>query len=126
MSSFNGIPFSVVAENTNWFPGVVMDDDGKYLFRCRAWIETISDRRALAKWVSLVTWKRPLGTISTIGHVEAGRGKAKLVIPDQGGTSKQHTAVLVGMTGVQAYGKYANKGFYGDLIFILLSDPMDA
>lgn len=124
MSSFNGIDFQVEAVNTNWFPAIAMDDEGKYTYQCRAFMASISERRALAKWVSLVTWKRPLGTLSTIGHVEAGRGKARLVIPNEGGVAKTHTAVLIAMTDVQMYALYRDKGFMADLSFVILSDPM--
>lgn len=125
MSSFNGIPFKVLTVNTNWFPMVALDDEGKYVYQCRAFIEDVTKRRALAKWVSIVTWKRPLGTISIIGHVDAGRGKARLRIPDEGGTAKTHTAVLTSVTDVEGYGLYADKGFLADLQFVILSDPMD-
>lgn len=123
MSSFNGIPFQIEAADSRWLPQPNLDDDGKYVFTCRAFFDTLAHRNQMMKHVSIVTWKRPLGTIGIIGHVEAGRGRARLSIPETGDSRANHTAVLVGMTNIQLHATHKNRGYMADLSFVLLSDP---
>jgi hypothetical protein len=123
MSSFAGIPFKVSPSDGKWFPTIELDDDGKYTYQCRAWIATLSQRESLASWVSIVTFRRPLGTIAIIGHMEAGKGQATLSVPEAAGALKAHTAILTGMKSVTAYGALSDRGFMADLEFVILSDP---
>lgn len=124
MSQFNGIPFKVMVENERYFPMPELDDDGKYTFDCRAFVATQLARQQLHRMVSIVTWKRPLGTISVIGHVEAGLGKATLAIPDGAGFLRYHSAVLVKMSNIEAYALHSNRGYLADLSFVILSNPV--
>jgi hypothetical protein len=121
MSKFDGAEFQVVADG-NWYPNPELADDGIAKYACRAFFDKKDERDKMQRKVSIVTWKRPLGTMSIIGHLEAGTGDGKLIVPDSGGKRSQFRAVLTGMTGVRGYGKYRRKGYMADLSFVIISD----
>lgn len=131
MSSFDGIDFSVVAEDDNWYPLPELDNDGIARYKCRAWIPNGGARRQLARRVNVVTALRPLGATGAVVYTDASpggvatRGDFALRVPETAGERHTHRAVLVGMTGVTSYGRYVGRGYMADLEFIIVSDPWE-
>lgn len=125
MSSFDGIPFSVVPENTSWFPLPELDADGGYQYQAQVWLADGSRRRQLQRRVSIVTCKRARGTTGVVCYLDAGFGDARLIVPETAGEQKTHRAVLTRMTDVQAYGRFVGKGYMAKLEFTILSDPLE-
>lgn len=121
-SAFDGIPFRVEATTGSWYPNPELGDDGIARYSCRAFFASKADLTQMQRRVSIVTWKRPLGTISVIGHLEAGWGEAELRVPLSGGRRKAYRAVLLSTTDVQGYGKHRNIGHMANLSFVIVSD----
>lgn len=123
MSSYAGTPFKVFPTDGQ-FPLPAWDGE-KYVYSCRAYVETAAFRRQLANKVSVGTWKRPLGTISTIFHMDAGKGTNNLVVPNKSGALKTHKAVMTDCTDNSVYANHFEKGFVVNMTFGLTSDPLD-
>lgn len=123
MSSFNGIAFRVLAVDDHWFPSIELDDEGKAIYNCRAWLEDIGTREAMADSLSFATYRRTLGTLDTTVHMEAGIGKQDLTIPEAAGALKTHRAILTKMGNVTAYAMLEQRGFLADLSFVITSNP---
>jgi hypothetical protein len=124
MSSFDGVSFKVLAVNENWFPNFEMDEEGKYVYRCRAFFSDLASRQAMAGKVTIATYRRTLGTLATTVHVDVGTGKGTLTVPLAGGVNMAVIAILDSMTNVEGYGLYANKGYLADLSFVITSNPL--
>lgn len=121
-SKFDGVPFWVEAVDGKWYPNPELSEDGIAKYSCRAWFETKNDLDHMQRRVSIVTWKRPLGTLSLVGHLEAGSGEGKLQVPSSGGKRQTYRAVLTGTSNVRGYGAFRGKGHMADLSFVIVSD----
>lgn len=121
-SKFDGIPFRIEVVNSGWFPNPELGDDGIFRYSCRAFFESKTELTQIQRRVSIVTWKRPLGTVSIIGHLEAGWGEGNLQVPLSGGRRKTYRAVLTSVTNTQGYARHRNQGHMADLSFVIVSD----
>lgn len=117
MSSFAGNSFKVIP-NGSFYPGVEATDDG-IRYKASVVIPSKATRNGLANKLSIVTWRRPLGTMSFNGHVEAGYGTGTLIVPSAGGVALTFTAVLVSMTNVEGYGREITDEYQADLEFVI-------
>lgn len=123
-SSFDNAQFRVEADDTNWYPNIAPGDDGQNVYECSAIFDSKNDSDKMYKKLSIVTWKRPLGTMAVIGHMEAGYGTGQLRVPIRGGERKSYKAVLVGMSDIQSYAaKSQGPETRAKLSFVILSDP---
>lgn len=122
MASFAGVNFRV-EPNGSFYPNPSRDEGGLSTYSCTAIFETVSARNGISEKVSIVTWQRPLGSMSYNGHVDAGYGDDTLIVPSSGGLTKTYTAVLTEMTSTEGYGREAVRDYRASLKFVLLSDP---
>jgi hypothetical protein len=120
-SSFAGVSFRVVPDD-GFFPGPVEGSDGVVHYEADVLFASKSARNSLADKVTIVTWKRILGSKSYNGHIDAGYGSGTLVVPLHGGTTGSYTAVLVAMTDTKGYGRLATGEYTASVDFVIVSD----
>lgn len=104
MSSYAGIDFLVVG-NSGQFPTIEKDADGFERYRATIRIASLGDRNDLAAKVSIVTALRIYGRTGGNLNLSAGPGAATLVVPAATSSTVSRSAVLVGLTAIQADGR---------------------
>lgn len=129
MSSFNGVPFKIEPEGNGFFPQFSRDADGPYYLDLTVVIEGRSNLNTLLSSVSMVTVKRPRGTLGIVVHIEAGLAQpASLIYPSKSGTLKTINALLLRMDRVQVYGRQTgggtkNEQYEANLRFLATGNP---
>lgn len=103
MSAYGGIDFKVVG-NGGQFPTVEADADGFNRYKATIRLASLSDRNALAGLLSICTQNRIYGRSGGNISLEAGPGAATLIVPAASSSTVSRSAILVGLTSIQADG----------------------
>lgn len=128
MSKFRGYSFKVFPESKQ-FPQVFWDGEF-YRWNAKILIEGNSTLQNFRNLITVQTEKRPLGTISVVAHIEAGRTVTSVLeIPSYAGHIQFiDEALLTGLKNVSVYagnpgGGNADKQYTCDVEFLIMSDP---
>jgi hypothetical protein len=125
MPSYDGVNFWVFTQDDKYVPGLTLDSqDGHRHYSATIWIPSFDDFKAMFGKRSLITPKRPEGTLDTVIHVEAGPGELTLKVPGHTGHMNTYSnAVLISIQGKGTIN--AGQIFYtADAEWIVSSNPV--
>lgn len=120
MSSFGPAAFTVFnTDNSDKLPDIERDDSGLRRYACTAYFESRSALAAMADLLTKADFKPVLGTLGFNAHIQSGPGTDTLSVMIGRGQVRTATAILVGLTGIAATGRYPYR-VTANLSFVIL------